>query len=102
MGYLTGVDGINRLAFKVVPTARLSKITLRERLADVNLEKKALKGLHDGVRILHGDNDIIPIDVDLSRISCDRSRTRTSAILAMKSGKSKGEKHHCLNGKAHR
>jgi hypothetical protein len=67
----SGIDRVNRNALIEIRTARFPKVSLRERLADVNLKSVALKVAHDHVRVFYGDNNVVSIDVDLPRITCD-------------------------------
>jgi hypothetical protein len=60
----TGINGVNRYTFEIVPTARFAEVAFLKRLADVNLKSVALKETYNGVRIFYRDNYVIPIDVD--------------------------------------
>jgi len=65
------VNRINRYAVIEIRTTRFSKGRSLKRLVDVNQESIALKVLHDKVRVFYGNNDIVPIDIDLSAILAD-------------------------------
>jgi len=71
MGYLTSIYRINRYAHKEIPTARLSKMRIFERLVDVHLKSIALKVSYDNVRVFNRDNNIIPVNIDQSAIIAD-------------------------------
>jgi len=72
MRHCSGINRINRFSLIVVRTARFAEVTFLERLADVNLKSIALKIIHNCVRILYRDNNVVPIDIDLATIMLDR------------------------------
>jgi hypothetical protein len=61
-GYCPGVNGVNRNTVPEVPSARFPKVAFLEGLADINLKEITLKATYNCVRILHGDNQVVPVD----------------------------------------